>query len=107
MTYEGHFDRFKGFHFARSSMFRFKDLRGPAEPLRHWISLHNIARDCRSRSERKRRSFTASFVLSRADTAVALALRSSAPRSMEAANGSAYHGGGYVWPRKLPVDPLG
>src|SRR6202022_1217827 len=36
---------------------------GRGELAQRWLG-HNIARDCRSRPERERRSFTASFVLS-------------------------------------------
>ena len=43
---------------AREAMFSY-----PAEMSARSLG-HNIARDCRRRSERKRRSFTASFVLS-------------------------------------------
>src|SRR5947208_2219254 len=71
----------KPFHFARA-----------APPL----DFH-VARDCRRRSERTRHSFTASFAPVPIH-AVALALRSSAARSMKAAHGPACHGGSHARP---------
>ena len=51
---------------AREAMFSYPaemSAAGRGQLAQRWLG-HNIARDCRSRSEMKRRSFTASFVLS-------------------------------------------